>query len=60
MQFAACERLRLEVASRAFRKLDVNLQTGWTIAKETTGVVAAQTVCHDRARPSQVELPVVR
>ena len=37
-------RLRLEVASHAFPKFDVNLQTGGPIGKETAGVVASQTV----------------
>ena len=60
IEMAAGWRLRLEVASHAFPKFDVNLQTGGPIGKETTGVVASQTVYHDRARASYVELPVLR
>ena len=52
--------MRLEVASHAFPKFDVNLQTGGPIGKEVTGVVADQTVYHDRTRPSYVELPLLR
>ena len=53
-------RIRLEVASHAFPKFDVNLQTGGPIGKETVGVVADQTVYHDRDRMSYVDLPIVR
>jgi putative CocE/NonD family hydrolase len=53
-------RVRLEIASHAFPKFDVNLQTGGPIGKEVDGVVADQTVYHDRARVSWVELPIVK
>ena len=52
-------RLRLEVASHAFPKFDRNMQTGGPIGKEATGVVAEQTVYHDRDRASYVVIPVV-
>jgi putative CocE/NonD family hydrolase len=52
-------RLRLEVASHAFPKFDRNMQTGGPIGKEATGVVADQTVYHDRDRPSYLLVPVV-
>jgi len=52
-------RMRLEIASHAFPKFDVNLQTGGPIGKEVNGVVADQTVYHDRTRMSYVELPIV-
>ncbi len=52
-------RVRLEIASHAFPKFDVNLQTGGPIGKEVNGVVADQTVYHDRTRVSYVELPIV-
>jgi hypothetical protein len=53
-------RVRLEIASHAFPKFDVNLQTGGPIGKEVTGVVAEQAVYHDRERASWVELPIVK
>jgi len=53
-------RIRLEVASHAFPKFDRNMQTGGPIGKETTGVVADQTVYHDRARASYLLVPIVR
>jgi uncharacterized protein len=60
IEFQPGWRVRLEIASHAFPKFDVNLQTGGPIGKEVDGVVAEQTVYHDRARQSYVELPIVR
>jgi predicted acyl esterase len=51
--------LRLEISSSAFPKFDRNLNTGGPIGMETKGVVAEQTVYHDRERPSRVLIPVV-
>ena len=45
--------------SGAVPKFDPNLNTGGSIADETEGIVADQTVYHDRSRPSYVLLPVV-
>ncbi len=52
-------RLRLEISSSAFPKFDRNLNTGGRIGMETKGVVAEQTVYHDREHPSRVLIPVV-
>jgi putative CocE/NonD family hydrolase len=52
-------RLRLEVASHAFPKFDRNMQTGGPIGKEAIGVIAQQTVYHDRERASYVLVPVM-
>jgi putative CocE/NonD family hydrolase len=52
-------RIRLEVASHAFPKFDRNLQTGGPIGKESTAVVADQTVYHDKDHASYLLLPVV-
>ncbi|MHB8814978.1 MAG: CocE/NonD family hydrolase [Steroidobacteraceae bacterium] len=52
-------RLRLEIASSAFGKYDVNLQGGGPIGREIDGVVGRQTVFHDTARPSRIILPVL-
>jgi hypothetical protein len=53
-------RLRLEISSSAFPKFDRNMNTGGPIGKETMGIVAEQTVYHDRERPSRVVIPVVK
>jgi hypothetical protein len=55
----AGERIRLEVASSSFPKFDPNLNTGGSIADETQGIVADQTVYHDRAHASYLLLPVI-
>lgn len=52
-------RLRLEVASHAFPKFDRNMQTGGPIGKESRGVIADQTVYHDRDRASYLLVPIV-
>jgi len=52
-------RLRLEIASSAFGKYDVNPNTGGPLGKETRQVIADQTVYHDRLRASYLLLPVV-
>ena len=50
----AGHRLRLEVASSAFPKYDVNLGTGGDMVTETEGVVARNKIWHTPARPSRL------
>jgi hypothetical protein len=49
-------RLRLEVASSAFPKVDVNLGTGGDMINETKGVIARNQIWHTPARPSRLLL----
>jgi uncharacterized protein len=49
-------RLRLEVASSAFPKVDVNLGTGGDMITETKGVIARNQIWHTAARPSRLLL----
>jgi uncharacterized protein len=49
-------RLRLEVASSAFPKVDVNLGTGGDMITETKGVIARNQIWHTPARPSRLLL----
>lgn len=49
-------RLRLEVASSAFPKIDVNLGTGGDMVTETDGVIAHNELWHTAARPSRLLL----
>jgi putative CocE/NonD family hydrolase len=51
--------IRLEISSSNFPRFDRNPNTGGVIANETKLVKAAQTVYHDRERPSQVVLMVM-
>jgi putative CocE/NonD family hydrolase len=49
-------RLRLEVASSAFPKFDVNLGTGGDMVTESDGVMARNELWHTAARPSRLVL----
>ena len=57
--FLAGHRIRLELSSSNFPRLDRNPNTGTPIGLETRHRVAAQTVFHDAARPSRLVLPVL-
>jgi putative CocE/NonD family hydrolase len=59
MQFESGHRLRLEISSSAFPKFDRNLNTGGPIGKQSTGIVAEQTIFHDASKPSYLLVPVV-
>jgi putative CocE/NonD family hydrolase len=58
IRLEAGHRLRVEISSSAFPKFDRNMNTGGQLGTETTGVVAHQTVYHDRARASFLTVPV--
>ena len=47
-------RLRVEIASSAFPKYDVNLGTGGDMVTEVDGVVATNRLWHDANRPSRL------
>jgi hypothetical protein len=57
--FRAGHRIRLEVSSSNFPRFDRNTNTGAVIARDGESVVATNTVFHDSARPSYLELWVV-
>lgn len=57
--FLPGHRLRIQVASSAFPKFDRNPNTGDPLGMGVTTMVAEQTIYHDAARLSWVELPVV-
>ena len=56
IRLSAGHRIRLEVASSAFPKYDVNLGTGGDMVTETIGVVAHNTLWHTADRPSRLRL----
>ena len=58
--FLKGHRIRLEISSSNFPRFDRNPNTGGPVADETRFVKATQTIYHDRARPSRVELMVVQ
>ncbi|HEY2577981.1 MAG TPA: CocE/NonD family hydrolase [Streptosporangiaceae bacterium] len=49
-------RLRIDIASAAFPKVDVNLGTGGDMVTETEGVIAHNEIWHTPARPSRLLL----
>ena len=52
----AGHRLRVEIASSAFPKFDVNLGTGGDMITETEGVIATNRFWHTPAHPSRLIL----
>jgi predicted acyl esterase len=52
-------RLRLQVRSSVFPKFDRNLNTGGPLGDEAKGIVAEQTIYHQRDAVSYVTLPIV-
>jgi putative CocE/NonD family hydrolase len=52
------QRLRLQVSSSNFPQYDRNMNTGNAIGVDAKGVVAQQTIYHDRSRASYLELPM--
>jgi len=57
--FEPGHRLRVSIASALFPKYDRNLNTGGNNERDTTWVVAHQTLYHDAAHPTHVVLPVI-
>lgn len=60
IRLPAGHRLRLEVASAAFPKYDVNLGTGGDPSTETDGVIAENRIWHTAERPSRLLLTTLR
>ncbi len=57
--FAAGHRIRVDVSSSNWPRLDVNPNTGEPVGRHTHQVVAEQAVYADAERPSHIVLPVV-
>ena len=58
-EFGAGHRIRLTVTSSLFPPRERNMNTGGVNREETTGIVAHNSVLHDRDHPSNVVLPVM-
>ena len=56
VRLPAGHRLRVEIASSAFPKYDVNPGTGGDMITETEGVIAANRLWHTPSRPSRLVL----
>lgn len=57
--FKKGHRIRIEIASSAFPKYDVNLNTGAPLGKTSEMITARQTVFHDPEHPSAIILPII-
>ncbi|WP_207944998.1 CocE/NonD family hydrolase [Actinomadura rubrisoli] len=57
--FKAGHRLRLEISSSNFPMYDRNPNTGHAFGTDTRTRVADQTVYHDAAHPSSIQLPII-
>ena len=57
--FAAGHRIRVDVSSSNWPRLDLNPNTGEPMGRQTHQVVAEQAVYLDAARPSRIVLPVI-
>jgi putative CocE/NonD family hydrolase len=60
VRLPAGHRLRVEIASSAFPKFDVNLGTGGDMVTETEGVLATNRLWHTPSRPSRLILGQAR
>ena len=58
-RFEAGHSIRVEVSSSNFPHFDRNPNNGKPFGEDSELVTASQTVFHDAARPSYIELPVV-
>jgi uncharacterized protein len=57
--FKSGHRLRLDVASSNFPTFDRNMNTGHSIGDDATGIIARQTVFHQKEYASYIDLPVI-
>jgi hypothetical protein len=57
--FAAGHRIRLDISSSNFPRLDINPNTGEPVGRHTHMVKAVNTVYLDQRRASQVALPMI-
>ncbi len=57
--FRPGHRIRVEISSSAFPKFDRNPNTGDPLGMSARIATADQTIYHDAARPSWIELPIV-
>jgi uncharacterized protein len=58
--FLKGHKIRLEISSSAYPKLQPNPNTGNPIARDTQQQIAHQTIYHDQQYPSSVYLPVIQ
>jgi len=57
--FAKGHRIRLSISSSNYPRFEANPNTGEPFRKNTTTIVAHQTIYHDQLRPSHITLPAI-
>ncbi len=57
--FKEGHRIRIAIQSSSFPKWYPNQNTGRELYEEVPGVVATNTIYHDRERPARLTLPVI-
>ncbi|MDD5082553.1 MAG: CocE/NonD family hydrolase [Dehalococcoidales bacterium] len=57
--FRRGHRIRIDITSSNFPKIDRNLNTGHPFGEDVAGVPAVQTVHHEVSYPSYIDLPVI-
>ena len=59
LEFAAGHRIRIAITSSQFPPRERNMNTGGVNNEETSGIVAHNTILHERDHPSHIVLPVM-
>ena len=59
LEFAAGHRVRIAIISSQFTPRERNMNTGGVNKEETSGIVAYNTILHERDHPSHIFLPVM-
>jgi len=59
LEFAADHRVRIAITSSQFPPRERNMNTGGVNNEETSGIVAHNTILHERDHPSDIVLPVM-
>ena len=59
IEFAAGHRIRIAITSSQFPPRERNMNTGGVNNEETSGIVAHNTILHERDHPSHIVLPVM-
>lgn len=57
--FKKGHRIRIDIASSNFPRIDRNMNTGNPFGVDKTGIPAVQTICHETDYASYIELPVI-
>jgi putative CocE/NonD family hydrolase len=57
--FRKGHRIRLDVSSSSFPEYDRNMNTGHAVGEDAQGIPALQTIYHQPACPSYIDLPVI-